>query len=136
MNHVLYCDNFFTSGPLVEMLSKNRIFVVGTIRKRALGFLAVLKAATLTASTYVSTSVSGIQYFVFNDRKEVCFVTNVFPERMDSKVFSVMVCLENSLSHHSYQPTTSSWVQLISQVNLKSHMGLIGSQSVPGLGCL
>ena len=24
--------------------------------------------------------------FVFQDRKEVCFITNVFPEKMDSKV--------------------------------------------------
>ena len=65
MNHdiVYYCDNFFTSGPLVEMLSKNCIFVVGTIRKRALGFPAVLKVATPTAGTYVSKSVSRIQYF-------------------------------------------------------------------------
>ena len=77
----------FTSGPLVEILSKDRIFVVGTIRKRALGFPAVFKATTPTVGTHVFTSVSGIHYFVFNDRKEVCFVTNVFPERMDSKVF-------------------------------------------------
>ena len=53
MNHVLYCDNFFSSGPLVEMLSIDRIFVVGTIRKRALGFPAVLKTATPTAGTRV-----------------------------------------------------------------------------------
>ena len=44
---------FFTSGPLVEMLSNDRIFVVGTIKKRALGFPAVLKAATPTAGTCV-----------------------------------------------------------------------------------
>ena len=53
MNHVLYSDNFFLSGLLVEMLSIDRIFVVGTIRKRALGFPAVLKAATPTADTHV-----------------------------------------------------------------------------------
>ena len=38
MNHVLYCDNFFTGGPLVDMLAKDKIFLVGTIRRTAAGF--------------------------------------------------------------------------------------------------
>ena len=28
VNHVLYCDNFFTSGPLVDTLAKDKIFLV------------------------------------------------------------------------------------------------------------
>ena len=31
--------------------------------------------------------MDGVQCFVFNDRKEVCFVTNVFPESMEGKMF-------------------------------------------------
>ena len=87
MNHVVYCDNFFTSGPLVDMLAKDQIFLTGTIKKRALGFPTSLKTATPPKGSYISTSVGGVQYFVFNDRKEVCFVTNVFPESMNSKVY-------------------------------------------------
>ena len=31
-----YMDNFFTSGPLVEQLAEDKIFVAGTIKERAL----------------------------------------------------------------------------------------------------
>ena len=34
----------------------------------------------------MSTRVDDKCYFVFQDRREVCFVTNVFPEHMDSLV--------------------------------------------------
>ena len=34
MNHVVYMDNFFTCGPLVDELSQMKIYVVGTIKKR------------------------------------------------------------------------------------------------------
>ena len=33
VNHVLYCDNFYSSGPLVDSLVRDRIFFVGTIKK-------------------------------------------------------------------------------------------------------
>ena len=46
MNHVVYCDNFFTSGPLVNTLVLDQVFLVGTIKKRALGFLSCLKDAS------------------------------------------------------------------------------------------
>ena len=87
MIHVLYCDHFFTSGPLMDMLDKDKIFLVGTIPRTAAGFPDSLKTVTLPKGSYVSESVDGKQYFVFHDRKVVCFVTNVFPETMDSKVF-------------------------------------------------
>ena len=48
MNHVVYCDNFFTSGPLDDMLAKDQIFLTGTIKKRALGFPTSLKTVTCT----------------------------------------------------------------------------------------
>ena len=40
---MLYCDNFYSSGPLVDSLARDRIFFVGTIKKNAKGFPAVLK---------------------------------------------------------------------------------------------
>ena len=41
MNHVLYMDNCFTSGPLVEELAQDKIYVAGTIKQRAVRFLKV-----------------------------------------------------------------------------------------------
>ena len=55
--------------------------------KESLGFPSCLKDASSPKGTYVSTSVGGVQHFVFNDCKEVCFVTNVFPESMEGKMF-------------------------------------------------
>ena len=35
MNHVVYFNNFYTSGPLVDMLAKDKIFTAGTIKRTA-----------------------------------------------------------------------------------------------------
>ena len=86
-NHVVYCDNFFTSGPLVDALYEMKIFLVGTIKKTACGFPSSLASVVPPKGSYVSESVAGKQYYVFNDRKVVCFVSNVFPESMGSKMF-------------------------------------------------
>ena len=45
LNHVVYCDNFYSSGPLADELAKDQIFIVGTIKKCARGFPDNLKAA-------------------------------------------------------------------------------------------
>ena len=86
LNHVVYCDNFYTSGPLIEMLANKKIFVVGTIKRTAAGFPPSLKDVKPEKGSYVSTTVGSINYFVFHDRKVVCFATNVFPKQMGSKV--------------------------------------------------
>ena len=86
LNHVVYCDNFYSSGPLVDMLAKDKIFVAGTIKKCAKGFPDSLKRVKPLPGTYVSERVDEKCYFVFQDRREVCFVTNVFPEHMDTRV--------------------------------------------------
>ena len=62
-------------------------FLVGTIKKTACGFPSSLASVVPPKGSYVSESVAGKQYYVFNDRKVVCFVSNVFPESMGSKVF-------------------------------------------------
>ena len=89
-NHVLYCDNFFTSGPLACDLAQKKVYLVGTIRRNAQGFPESLKACVLRKGDYRCVSVGQgrhrTQYFVYNDRKVVCFITNVFPASMDAKV--------------------------------------------------
>ena len=32
-NHVVYMDNYFTSGPLVEELAQDKIYVAGNIKR-------------------------------------------------------------------------------------------------------
>ena len=86
VNHVVYCDNFYSSGPLVETLASEQILFASTIKKCAKGFPASLKNAKPPRGRYLSETVEGTSYFVFHDRREVCFVTNVFPERTDTPV--------------------------------------------------
>lgn len=85
-NHVIYCDNFFTSGPLIDCLSQHKVYVVGTIKQNASGFPSSLKGVKPPKGNYLVQTVGDIRYFVFNDRKVVCFATNVFPEHMPEKV--------------------------------------------------
>ena len=46
-NHVLYCDNYYSSGPLVEQLTRKKIYLAETIRKNAKGFPKSLKSVKL-----------------------------------------------------------------------------------------
>ena len=46
-----------------------------------------MKAAKPPAGEYASEKVGDNCFFVFQDRKQVYFITNAFPEHMDSKVF-------------------------------------------------
>ena len=59
-------------------------FGVGTIKRTAAGF-PPLKDVKPEKGSYVSTSVESINYFVFHDRKVVCFATNVFPNKWAAK---------------------------------------------------
>ena len=67
VNHVVYCDNFYSSGPLVEILASDKILFAGTIKKCAKGFPASLKTAKPPRGTYLSKTVEGTSYFVFHD---------------------------------------------------------------------
>ena len=73
LNHMVYCDNFYSSGPLIEMLANKKNFVVGTIKMTVAGF-PPLKDVKPEKGSYVSTSVGSINYFVFHDRKVVCLL--------------------------------------------------------------
>ena len=86
LNHVVYMDNFFTSGPLVDALLLDQIYTVGTIKQRACGYPSELKDLKLDVGDYAVRSVGETCYYAFQDRKLVSFVSNVFPETMQGKV--------------------------------------------------
>ena len=86
LNHVVYMDNFYTSGELAVELAKNEIYTVGTIKSDAKGFPAQLKNLTLSRGEYVSFKLGDIVYYAFHDRKVVRFLSNVFPETMPNQV--------------------------------------------------
>ena len=62
VNHVVYCDNFYSSGPLADgigsmqsyALVKDKIFITGTIKMNASGFQDSLKSHKPPQSGYVS----------------------------------------------------------------------------------
>ena len=87
--HVVYMDNFYTSGPLIHELAKHKTYVVGTIKQSAAGFPSELKGVKLAKGEYIAKTVDGVRYFAFSDRQLVCFATNVFPESMPDPVFRV-----------------------------------------------
>jgi len=86
LNHVVYCDNYFSSGPLVDMLAKDNIYYAGTIKQRAAGFPDSLKDVRLAKGSYSAKKVGDVCYYAFNDRRVVSFVSNVFPESICDKV--------------------------------------------------
>ena len=86
LNHVVYMDNFYTSGELAEELAKDEIYTVGTIKSDAKGFPAQLKNLTLSRGEYISFKSGDIVYYAFHDRKVVQFLSNVFPETMPNQV--------------------------------------------------
>ena len=106
-NHVIYMDNFFTSGPLVEELAKSKIYVVGTIRQSSAGFPDSLKGLKLAKGKYACERVGEVCYFLFEDRKTVSFVSNVFPESMESSV--VRMQPDNSLQFQSIPPVLPAY---------------------------
>ena len=55
---------------------------------------------------------------MFNDHKEICFVTNVFPERMDSKVFR----LQCVLREQSVPPLLPAYNKFMGAVDLTGEL--------------
>ena len=63
LNHVVDMDNYFTSGPLVEELAQDKIYVAGTIKQRAVGFPEGLKSVNyacepLIMPTYCTNTIA------------------------------------------------------------------------------
>ena len=101
-NHVVYMDNFFNSGPLVEDLAKNKIYVAGTIRQTSKGFPENLRGLKLSKGSYACEKVGEVCYYVFEDRRTVSFISNVFPESMETSV--VRMQLDGTMQFKSIPP--------------------------------
>ena len=86
VNHVVYCDSFFSSAPLADLLANDSIFLTGTVKQNSAGFPTELKQAKPNKGQYLCKSVGSNSFFVFNDRSVVSFITNVFPESMSARV--------------------------------------------------
>ena len=86
MNHVVYLDNYFTSGPLVDELAKVKTYTVGTIQQGASGFPQALKTTEIPPNGYAAQRVENTSYYAFQDRKLVSFVSNIFPLEMKGRV--------------------------------------------------
>ena len=98
-NHVVYMDNYFTGGPLVEELAQTKFM---SLEQRAVGFPEGLKSVKLSKGNYACERVGDICYYVFEDRSSTCFVSNVFPEAMETQV--VRVQLDRTLQFQSIPP--------------------------------
>ena len=98
----VYMDNFFTSGPLVEDLAKNKIYVTGTIRQTSKGFPENLRGLKLSKGRYACENVGEVCYYVFEDRRTVSFINNVFPESMETSV--VRMQLDGTLQFQYIPP--------------------------------
>ena len=74
---------------------------------------------------------------MFNDHKEVCFVTNVFPESMNSKVYRLQ--RDGLLREQSVPPPLPVYNKYMCAVDvtgqIRKYMGSIESQGIPGLDC-
>ena len=118
LNHVVYMDNYFTSGPLVEELAQDKIYVTGTIKQRAVGFPEGLKSVKLSKGKYACEREGDICYYVFEDRSRVCFVSNVFPVAMETRLCesSLTELCNFSSFPPCCLPTISTWVVLIALV--------------------
>ena len=72
--------------------------------------------------------MGGTCYYVFNDRKIVSFVSNVFPEHMSSKVGRPQLQYDGTFGYQSVPPLLPAYkfmgaVDIVSQV-----MALTGNQ--------
>ena len=121
-NHVVYMDRHFTSGPLVNELAKEAIFTVGTIQRNAAGFPPELKSLEPPPGVYCAASKDGVHYYIFNDRKLVCFVSNVFPlhtEPMWRKLKGNSGCMTKS---DSVPPLVPAYNHFMGGVDRTNHM--------------
>ena len=68
LNHVLYCEKFYSSGPLADALIKQQIFIVSTIKKYATGFSENIRdvpkppAGGYVSQKIVTLSFKGLLY--------------------------------------------------------------------------
>ena len=98
-NHVVYMDIYFTSGPLVEELTQDKIYVAGTIKQRAVGFPEDLKSVKLCKGNYACERVYYATVFL---RTTVGCVLLAMSSLMQSQVIRVQ--LDGTLQFQSIPP--------------------------------
>ena len=74
----------------------------------------------LSKGNYACERVGDIGYYVFEDRSRVCFVSNVFPETMETQV--VRVQLDGTLQFQSIPPLLPAYNKYISGVDRLSQV--------------
>lgn len=119
-NHVVYADNFFTSGPLVEELAHDKIYVAGTIKERAVGYPESLRGLKLEKGSYACETVGDTCYYVFEDRGTAHFVSNAFPESMESQVVRLQV--DGTLQFQSIPPLLPAYNKYMGAVDRLSQV--------------
>ena len=93
-----------------------KIYVAGTIKQSALGFPEGLKNIRLEKGAYVAGSC----YYVFNDRKVVSFVSNVFPKHMSSKVGRPQY--DGTFGYQSVPPLLPAYNKFMGAVDIASQV--------------
>ena len=79
-----------------------------------------MKGLKLLKGDYASQRVGDTCYFAFEDRKRVCFVSNIFPQRMDSDVMRVQ--LDGSLQLQVIRPVLPSYNKYVGGVDRLSQV--------------
>ena len=74
----------------------------------------------LSKGNYACERVGDICYYVFEDRSRVCFVSNVFPEAMETQV--VRVQLDRTLQFQSVPPLLSAYNKYMGGVDRLSQV--------------
>ena len=90
LEHVVYLDNYFTSLDLALRLADMGIGIVGTAKGNCEGLPDGLKGklADLDKGDYlcIPAAQGKVNFYAYNDRKLVRFITNVFPASMPCRV--------------------------------------------------
>ena len=71
----------------------------------------------LSKGNYACERVGDICYYVFGDRSRVCYVSNVFPEAMETQV--VRVQLDRTLQFQSIPPLLPAYNKYMGGVDLQ-----------------
>ena len=89
VEHVVYLDNFFTSLDLALRLADMGFGIVGTTKSNSQGLPDGLRGKLdLAKGDYlcIPAAQGDVNYYAYNDRSLVRFITNVFPASMESRV--------------------------------------------------
>ena len=93
--------------------------MAGTIRQISKGFPENLRGLKLSKGSSACEKVGEVCYHVFEDRRTVSFISNVFPESMETSV--VCMQLDGTLQFQSIPPLLPAYNRYMGGVDrLKS----------------